>query len=132
MDTYMYRLRCKMVDSMWQKLKLYDDFKLGSIFLFNKETEKGKFARTDRYVAHLVIKGDSKTTKEVLLVTDRWSFGFILRKNIPHTYSGRQSITIQQYNKRILDKLYNMVLSLSNYKSYVTLLQFYQSHISLI
>ncbi|XP_065940396.1 intermembrane lipid transfer protein VPS13A isoform X3 [Magallana gigas] len=36
-----------------------------------QETEKGKFAGTDEYMAHSVIIGDSKSTKSVLLVTDR-------------------------------------------------------------
>ncbi|XP_056003796.1 intermembrane lipid transfer protein VPS13A-like isoform X2 [Ostrea edulis] len=36
-----------------------------------QETEKGKYAETDEYVAHSVIIGDGKSTKSVLIVTDR-------------------------------------------------------------
>ncbi|XP_078330281.1 intermembrane lipid transfer protein VPS13A-like isoform X6 [Crassostrea virginica] len=36
-----------------------------------QETEKGKYASTDEYVAHSVIIGDSKATKSVLIVTDK-------------------------------------------------------------
>lgn len=39
-----------------------------SDYHFFKETEEGKFAGTDEYMAHCVVSGDSKS---VVLVTDR-------------------------------------------------------------